>query len=61
MAGSLKVVKFKPVEAYVNEASPLMMLLPFQFDGEFTRIDEDPVASTSIGWLPRVQIEQTNL
>src|SRR5262245_24243406 len=33
-----------------------MMLLPFQFDGEFTPMDTDPVASTSIGWLPRVRL-----
>src|SRR5262245_10517883 len=34
-----------------------MMLLPFQFDGEFTEIDKGPVASTSIAWLPRVRFD----
>ena len=34
--GSLKLEKLRFVEVHVCEALPLMMLLPFQFDGEFT-------------------------
>src|SRR5262245_53213011 len=59
IAGGGPTTKLLKKLMYVGrEISPLMILLPFQFDGELTPIDKNPVTSTSIGWLPRVRFAE---